>query len=523
MQTEFTDLNDLPAIPPRLRSMDGQEVDTRGDLWRLRASADGGKFVTIEWARLEKTPSPPALTERARMLVRIYMAERIKQRKASTVRNDYEAMLRFARWLARQVEVIFPTTRPLSFNWSDLTEGIMRGFLAEGITHTACKGDDFYRLRRFYEWGVVRQYPDFDAGLLRLLKSITTFGNPLGHHVRFRDQFKGPFSPDELLLIRRAIQAGAGTDRDRAVVMLHLELGLNPNATARLRKQDLKRYETDSGVFYQLDVPRVKKRTARRESRRCPISLQLGRLLENLRPEEADGYLLHWLTPAHPEHAVNQALCRFGKAAGLISPRTGGLLKLNARRFRFTLATQKAEEGASKFAIAVALDHADLSYVNVYVETASSIADPVAQATDTALLPLVRRFQGKIVDDISTSAFAGLPNQMIPAAAPHLPILSVTGLGMCGRDIRRDGLCRLFPPLSCYLCPSFAALQTGPHQEMLDSIETVIHQGEETLDRRVVMQLDEIRLAIKQVIDQIALTSPRVNNTSTHCENQDGK
>jgi hypothetical protein len=341
--------------------------------------------------------------------------------------------------------------------------------------------------------------------------------------VRFRDQLKGPFSPDELLLIRRAIQAGAGTDRDRAVVMLHLELGLNPNATSRLRKQDLKRYETDSGVFYQLDVPRVKKRTARRESRRCPISLQLGRLLENLRPEKADEYLLHWLTPAHPEHAVNQALCRFGKAAGLISPRTGELLKLNARRFRFTLATQKAEEGASKFAIAVALDHADLSYVNVYVETASSIADPVAQATDAALLPLVRRFQGKIVDDISTSAFAGLPNQMIPAAAPHLPILNVTGLGMCGRDIRRDGLCRLFPPLSCYLCPSFAALQTGPHQEMLDSIETVIHQGEETLDRRVVMQLDEIRLAIKQVLDQIALTSLRVNNTSTHCENQDGK
>jgi hypothetical protein len=58
---------------------------------------------------------------------------------------------------------------------------------------------------------------------------------------------------------------------------------------------------------------------------------------------------------------------------------------------------------------------------------------------------------------------------------------------------------------------------------MLDSIETVIHQGEETLDRRVVMQLDEIRLAIKQVLDQIALTSLRVNNTSTHCENQDGK
>jgi integrase len=427
-QTDFTELTDLPAIPLRVRSMDGQEVDTSSDVWRLRASADGGKLITIKWTKLERAPSPPVATERARMLVKLYLAERIKQRKASTVGNFYEAVLRFAQWLARQAAVIFPASPPPSFNWSDLTEGIMRGFLAQGIVHTACNGDDFYRLRRFYEWGVVRQYPDFNSTLLRILKSIKTFGSPCGHHVRFRDQLKGPFSPDELLLIRRTIQAGAGTDRDRAVVMLHLELGLNPNATARLRKQDLKRYETESGVFYQLDVPRVKKRTTQRETRRFPISFHLGRLLEQLEPEGSDEYLLHWLGPGHPEGVINHVLHGFAKAAGLISPRTGESLRISARRFRFTLATQKAEEGASKFAIAVALDHTDLSYVNVYVETASSIADPVAEATDAALLPLVRRFQGKVVENIETMAFAGLPNQMIPAAATHLPMLNVSSL-----------------------------------------------------------------------------------------------
>jgi hypothetical protein len=249
----------------------------------------------------------------------------------------------------------------------------------------------------------------------------------------------------------------------------------------------------------------------------------LGRLLEQLQPEGLDEYLLHWLGLGHPEGVINHVLHGFAKAAGLISPRTGESLRLSARRFRFTLATQKAEEGASKFAIAVALDHTDLSYVYVYIETVSSIADPVAEATDAALLPLVRRFQGRVVENIETAAFAGLPNQMIPAAVTHLPVLNVSSLGMCGRDIRRDGLCRLFPPLSCYLCPSFAALSTGPHQELLGSIETLVRQGEETLDRYVVKQLNEIRLSIKQVVDQIILTSPGINTSPADSSNRDGE
>ena len=74
---------------------------------------------------------------------------------------------------------------------------------------------------------------------------------------------------------------------------------------------------------------------------------------------------------------------------------------------------------------------------------------------------------------------------------------------MCGRDARKDGLCRLLPPVSCYLCPSFAALRDGPHQEMLDSIETFLRESEATADRRIQMQLDDVRVAIQQVIRQV--------------------
>ena len=161
----------------------------------------------------------------------------------------------------------------------DLTEGTVRAFLQHGVEHTADKGNDFSRLRAFYRWGVTRQYEDFDPGFLDILRSITAVGNAKGHSVRFRDVLRGPFTPDELLLIARAVREGLGSSQDRAIVMLHMELGHNPVASARMRNSDLVRYETSSAVMWQLDVPRVKKRIPRRETKRRPISATLGSLL----------------------------------------------------------------------------------------------------------------------------------------------------------------------------------------------------------------------------------------------------
>jgi hypothetical protein len=147
----------------------------------------------------------------------------------------------------------------------------------------------------------------------------------------------------------------------------------------------------------------------------------------------------------------------------------------------------------------------------VYVETVSSIADSVAKATDATLAPLVRRFQGKVVDPNEAAAFEGLPNQLIPAIAPDLDIfhLNAGGIGLCGREVRKDGPCRLLPPVSCYLCPSFAALRTGPYQQMLDSIQNFLHLNQGTSDRRILMQLEDVRLAIQQVLEQV---SPSTGN-----------
>jgi integrase len=496
--SQIDDLSSLPDVPSTIVSMDGQQIDSSGNKWRMRMSADGGGWRSINWELLDPRPRAPLLSSRTERLIRLYLVDRISRRKALTVLTDFKMFCRFFRWLVKYGD-------QSSFDWVDFDEGMGRSYLDFSLRQTADKGNCFSRLRNFYRWGVAHQYPDFDRLRLQALLSITAPGNPSGHNVRSRDPIKGPLSPDERLLVARAIATGQGTVRDRAIVMLHLELGINPNASARLKNKDFKRYCDGEAIAYQLAVPRMKKRTAYRETKQRPISHELGQLLDSLQQGEPEDPLLHWANGSAPELAINEATKRFAKAADLISPRTGKNLHLSPRRFRTTLATHMAEEGASKYQIAEILDHSDLNNVRVYVEVASTITDQVAAATDTALQPLVNRFLGKITDASKPQAFDGMPNQVIPSFVPHLPLpaLNTGGVGFCGRDVRENGLCRLFPPLSCYMCPSFAALRDGPHHDLLESLIAYMQAIVEQADQRIIKQLEDICLAIKEVLRQI--------------------
>lgn len=490
---------ELPQLPKQVTTLDGQAVDVQGDVWRLRVSADGGQRFYIKWATLisiTTKDNSPVLAQRTIQLVRLYLADRLTRRKSSTVRNDFSAFVSFCQWW-RQNE---PTKQP--FVWDYYDEPTARAFLRWCET-TADNGNRFSRIRVFYEWGTAHQYPDFDPAFFQTLKTVHTQGNAKGHHVRFRHPTKGPFSEAEKQLLVRAIQSQCGTDEDRALVMLHLELGVNPHSLVRLTNRDFIHIRTQHGDFYQLDVPRVKKRTAQRETKRRPISRRLGELLQQLTAGEPDEVLLHWLSADAPLAAIQTAMGRFARDADLVSPRTGKRLQLHPRRFRYTLATHLAAEGASRFHIAEVLDHTDLQNVDVYVETTPAIIEPVATATDAALTPLVNRFLGKLVDKPGETAVTNMTdNTIVPATVSHipLPLLSTSGIGVCGRNVRQDGLCQLFPPLSCYLCPSFAAWRDESHQSLLANLEAFIAAHGELADARILKQLDEIRAAIAEVV-----------------------
>ncbi len=510
---DTSDDSDLPPIPQRIFSRDGTVVETLTSVWRLTSASKIGLKYQLNWNLLDQVGTTPLLTVRARHLLQLHLADRITKKTAGTVRGDYKHMLRFVRWLAtcatdRALGVNFQ-----GFNWSNLDEGLASAFLAWGMKHTAEKGNHFVCLRAFYGWGVARSYSDFHWDTLHQLQSISTVGNAKGHHVRFRHPVKGPFSSDELFQIRKALQAKKGTDQDRAIIMLHLELGLNPYASVQITNADFRRYEIEQVITYQVDVPRIKKRTIHREVKRRPISDTLGQLLEQVQQGEPNDQLLHWLPPGAPELGIRKAMRRFVKAAGIVSSHTQMMLSMTPRRFRTSLATHLAAQGASNFHIAEILDHTDLQNVRVYTQTVPSIADQVAAATDPIVQPLVRRFLGKIADSFEAVSCQGSSQQIIPAFAPHLPLplLNAGGVGSCGK---KDGLCRLLPPLSCYLCPCFVAFRSGPHQEMLSTLLTFLQHSEELADGRIKRQLDDVCLAIREVLAQLGIPAPTQDSGS---------
>jgi integrase len=495
---------DLPPLPATVVTKDRQIVDTANSVWQFRASSHGGKLLEIDWALLDQDILPAHLGSRACHLSKLYLVRKFQFSKGHTIRNHFEMLRRFFRWAVRSKHLDTGS----EFGWGTLNHTIIRLFLDHGMS-TGNKGNDFAMLRDFYAWGAfVGQFPEFDRQLALSIKEIRARGNVKGEAVRFHHPTKGPLDSAEQRVVIESVRNGDGAPEDRAVVMIHLELGPNPQSIARLRAYDLKKFEvktvedghSHTHTRYQLALPRVKKRTEQRETVTRPISNELGRLLETLRKDEPDSFLFHWLDPDNPELDAGRAMRRFAEYGGLISPRTGEPLWLAPRRFRHTIATEMAREGASPEKIATVLDHTDLQNVNVYVEASSYVVDQVGDRFDQLFEPIARRFRGTIVDRPESVAPA---KQVIPSVSAHLPLLNVGGIGMCGRDVRTDGLCNLAPPITCYGCEFFAAFRDGPHQEVLHALENVQADLKTSSDLRIPMQLDDVIGAARQLVAQI--------------------
>ena len=507
------DLDGLPDLPSATITKDRQVVDTSAAVWRFRASSDGGRLHQLDWGRLTHLSSTNQLAPRTLRIFQVYLIHRLQYLKSYTVSNDFEMLIRFLRWLSshKKDERALRAARP--FTWDQVTVRLLRLFLEHGM-ETADKGNDFARLRDFYRWGAfVARFPEFDWQVALSLKAIKAQGNVKGAAVRFAHVTRGPLDLFERQVVTAALRSELGTPEERAVVMIHLELGPNPLSVARLRKDDLQKFEAKiveqgrsvTRTRYQLAMPRVKKRTEFRQTKTRPISLELGQLLEQLKSGDQQDRLFHWLNELYPEQHIHMLMNNFVEKAHLVSPRTSQALRLSPRRFRYTLGTEAAKEGASPAKIAELLDHSDLQNVGVYVEASSYVVDQLGQKFDDAFAPIANRFCGRIVDSRTEPAFPDVPAKIVPSASLHLPMLpmDVGGIGLCGRDVRNNGLCRLAPPLTCYPCEFFAAFRSGPHAEVLKSLEAVRDNLKESSDLRIPMQLDQVVAAVKQLVVRI--------------------
>jgi integrase len=361
----------LPPLPATVVTKDRQIVDTSMEAWRFRVSNDGGRVVVIDWRSLNRHVHPIVLSQRAYQLCKLYIARKLQFSKGHTIRSDFGMFHRFLRWMAANNYL----EKDRVFGWETLDHQLFRLYLAHGMS-TGEKGNDFSRLRDFYAWGAfVGQFPEFDRQLALSVKEIRARGNVKGAAVRFQHPTKGPFDLAEQRVLIESIRNAGGAPEDRAIVMIHLELGPNSQSVVRLRVGDFQKFEiktVENGesraqTRYQVALPRVKKRKEHWETIARPISYELGRLLETLKKNDMNSFLFHWLHENNPEADVARAMRRFADQCDLLSTRTGSRLQLSPRRFRYTLATEMAREGASPEKIAGVLDHTDLQNVSVYV------------------------------------------------------------------------------------------------------------------------------------------------------------
>lgn len=505
---ELAESVDLPALPGVVITKDRQELLTEGDVWRLRANIDGGGVVEIDFRPLRECS-----TERFVGITKRFVVKKAATSAAWSLRNIVQAVSRAARYWRDTVGGLN--------DWSSTDVKKLQLLLSHGLNSPqGVGGNDFAHIRAIYTWGChVARLIDFDPSIALQLKGIKAPGNQKGRKVLSTNPEEGDFSPEEVELLDRALKDGLGDPRDLVIVQLFQELGLRPIQVLRTRWSGLHRFEAnviEAGqartlLRYTLDIPRAKERGEYRIEETRPISTLLGDRLEQIKPAVRDEEtpLCCWLDRDTSSLDVGHLVQNWVDEVGIISPRTEKPLKANPSRFRYTLATEAARDGASRLDIAHLLFHVDLQNVEVYFDAAGTVMDQIEERLDRAFSAHLNRFLGKVASVSDPAPHEGLERRVVPGVFPQLPEAPILqlGLGACGQDVRRNGLCKLAPPITCYRCPKFAAFREADHRSVGDALEEMARskfddQADDRIGGELVLTIQAIRDLERQIAEE---------------------
>jgi integrase len=388
-----------------------------------------------------------------------------------------------------------------------------------------------HALRLWYLWLEREGFPGIHEDIANEIEDWRIPGMVKGEAVRVRDPERGPLTWSQFahLITRLTNEAAKDVTTDLALVKLCVNLGLNSRQLALLEERDLS-YVTDPETGekdYFLDVPRIKKRLAARETKRRHIERETGEIIETLigknrmvRGEiewEQSGKMPIFCRQRPKDYAPSSPLrqrfewhlstkhiqtlvCGFSESIELRAGASSERFWLSPRRLRYTFATMLAATGAPPRAIAEALDHTDLQHVGVYVQATGKLADRLNNAIGAHLEPWVKRFIEGPEDSIPT----GRANTIY-----HPDPTRALGIGYCGSSSR----CGLYLPDSCYGCDFFQPWKEADHQSVL---ERLLMRKSELLEKRanesdrIPHQLDAAIEGVQLVIAAQAIAEERV-------------
>ena len=187
--------------------------------------------------------------------------------------------------------------------------------------------------------------------------------------------------------------------------------------------------------------------------------------------------------------SMTMVLLNVSKGCTAMSERTGDVIHLTGRRFRYTKATNLARKGISGVALAQALDHADTQHVGVYTENTPKDAEIINEIMADSLAPLAQAFAGTLIES---------EREAIRGNDPHSRVKNdhSSSVGNCGTSSFCANGYR-----SCYTCVKFQPWVDAPHHEVLEQvIDDRERQKERGVSPNVIKSTDRLLLAVTQVI-----------------------
>lgn len=385
-------------------------------------------------------------------------------------------------------------------------------------------------LRRWHQLG----YPGISKDVIRLLDGWTLKGNRKGDAVKRMDPIEGPLTDNELQAFNEgAVQAyerNLISLSDLAMCLITSNTGRRPIQISHLCTGDLLLGKnTKDEPFYLINIPRGKQRNGFRASFKpfalteelwTVLSAQSKRAIQQVETclrfdlQESDRQRV----PLFPDldtvkmvssprefrqllktdklhiaiAEITDTLKFVADAADICSERTGEILRINARRFRYTTGTRAAREGFGELVIAELLDHSDTQNAGVYIKNIPEHVKRLDEAVGFQLAPYAQAFAGVLVDSEKDAKRGDDPTSRVRTEEGQ-------GIGTCGEF----GFCNANVPIPCYTCMHFQPWLDGPHEEvyhhLLDERERLI---EVTGDLQIAAVLDRSILAVAEVIQQ---------------------
>lgn len=390
-------------------------------------------------------------------------------------------------------------------------------------------------LRSFiYKWNELG-YPGVDESIVDLLRSWTLKGNIKGDAIKRRDPTTGDLTENELVAFNegaaRAFERDQITISDLAMALLISCTGRRPRQISHMKVMDVEAYahKKNGDLLNLIQIPRAKQQGSifRDRFNTFRASSELWMILQAQRKKcihEAElvlGYALpvheQQLLPLFPDmdalHAcasigefqsllltdrlhcspqsVNDVLKKVVETSGCYSERTGELLCVTSRRFRYTTGTRAARQGIGIAGIAELLDHTDTQNAHVYVKNIPEHVAAIDAAMGHQLAPYARAFQGVVVDS------------ECDAQRGEDPTSRVRFRGHATATCGKYGNCSANVPIPCYTCMFFQPWLDGPHEavyaELMAERARIL---EETGDETIAAINDRTILAVAEVIQR---------------------